>query len=431
LFKIWKFGNYHTANIIIIYHTLPADFTKILTENQNEVTRLYKFAESHLEKYQTRNNNYEGFHAHNSRLRIEFRKVFADGELAGHRHAEVFLSPHYHYNDYRHNAKSFSPQNAIKIFKELFEYLGITPQVYEHYRVVVLEFGLNIKPRIETGKAIDLVAFYQRKEFATEKTENKYFKISATDKTKEWKIYDKGLQFPEIAANNLRIEIRLKKHRTITAKTGVNHIGDLLSISTYSRLFELFISDFDNIFFCDDTHYFQKLKSRILITKNRNKWNSEKNKYLKNRPHLNQLKSAIKGQLIDTFLSYGKNAISPQRTTINREKLSFQKDNPITVKGETARHHTCEVTKLDISMQRKGSKFLCFSGLRYYKECEPQTFKKLSEKYLTIGKRTADLETQLYYIAHSIRNEKTNPHHNRQRFEKRNYHPHQLQLFNI
>src|SRR5690606_36657719 len=172
---------------------------------------------------------------------------------------------------------------------------GITPQVYEHYRVVVLEFGINIKPKIETEKVIDLVAFYQRKEFATERTENKYFKISKTDKTKEWKIYDKGLQYPEIASN-LRIEIRLKKHRTITAKTGINHIGDLLNTDTYHRLFEVFISDFDNVFFCSDIDYFREIKSEILTTKNRNKWNSEKNKYLKNRPHLNQLKSEIKGQ---------------------------------------------------------------------------------------------------------------------------------------
>ncbi len=92
----------------------------------------------------------------------------------------------------------------------------------------------------------------------------------------------------------------------------------------------------------------------------------------------------------------------------------------------------CKVTNLDISMQKKGSKFLSFAGLEYYKENDPETYKMIEQKYLTAKMKTRPIKKQLYYIAHNIRNEKTNPNHNpkysRQRFEQRYYPKHQLQI---
>ena len=88
--------------------------------------------------------------------------------------------------------------------------------------------------------------------------------------------------------------------------------------------------------------------------------------------------------------------------------------------------NVCRVTNIDISMQKKGSKFLCISGLKYYRENEPKIYKMIEEKYLTAKMHSRPIGEQLYYIAHNIRNEKTNaknnPIHNRKRFEQRNYH---------
>ena len=88
----------------------------------------------------------------------------------------------------------------------------------------------------------------------------------------------------------------------------------------------------------------------------------------------------------------------------------------------------CSVTGIDISIQKKGSKFLCFGGLKYYKENEPETYHLLTKKYLTEKMRMRTIEDQIYFIAHNIRNAKTNQFHNRKRFENRNYHPKQLQF---
>ena len=92
----------------------------------------------------------------------------------------------------------------------------------------------------------------------------------------------------------------------------------------------------------------------------------------------------------------------------------------------------CNVTGLDISMQKKGSKFLCFSGLRYYQNNKPEIYTEIQKRFLTDKMKVRPTDEQLYYIAHNIRNTKTNPKHNpvysRQRFEKRNYHKQQLQF---
>ena len=51
-----------------------------------------------------------------------------------------------------------------------------------------------------------------------------------------------------------------------------------------------------------------------------------------------------------------------------------------------------------------------------------------TDGYLLQTPMILDFETQFYYLAHNIRNAKTNPIHNRMTFEKRNYNPNQLQF---
>lgn len=407
---------------------MPLDYQKILTDYQPEVTRLFDFAKRHLKKCKPNNNYYLAYSNDSGKLKINFRKVYENGKLIGYRHAEVDISPHYHKNNYQHNADILTPIQAIESLYELLSYLEISQEKYNLYKVVVCEFGFNIITDVDPTNIIDKISFYQRSTFNTQRTKNKYFKISNTDKTKEWKIYHKGLQYPEINPNTLRIELRLKKARTITAKTGIRHIGDLLKIDTFNKLFENYINDFDNIFFCEDYEYFLNLKTNIKETTNRNKWGTEKGKYLKNKPHLTRLKSKTKGQIIDTFLSFQKSAISPQKTTINKGKLKIENNSLNKINGENALSKVCKVTHLNISMQKKTSKYLCFSGLRFYYQNEPKIFQKLAQEFLTEDKRTADLQTQFYYLAHNIRNQKTNLVHNRKNFEQRNYKENQLRF---
>jgi len=85
----------------------------------------------------------------------------------------------------------------------------------------------------------------------------------------------------------------------------------------------------------------------------------------------------------------------------------------------------CNVTGLDISMQKRNSKYLSFTALHFYYSEDRETYLSLEEQFLTPKHKNCDLDTRIYYIAHNIRNTVTNrynnPKHPRRRFEERNY----------
>lgn len=113
-------------------------------------------------------------------------------------------------------------------------------------------------------------------------------------------------------------------------------------------------------------------------------------------------------------------------TPENSDKTRVKKGGNLSVSEGGKKTRFCEVTKLDISMQKKGSKFLCFTGLKYYYKNERKIFNDLEKKYLPRKKRGVNLEDKIYYIAHNIRNSRFNPKHNRLKFEQRNYNPNQM-----
>ena len=61
-------------------------------------------------------------------------------------------------------------------------------------------------------------------------------------------------------------------------------------------------------------------------------------------------------------------------------------------------------------------------------EHKPKIFNNLCYQYLTKNKRNIDIDKQIYYIAHNIRNTLTNQYHNRKKFEQRNYPDNQLRF---
>lgn len=75
----------------------------------------------------------------------------------------------------------------------------------------------------------------------------------------------------------------------------------------------------------------------------------------------------------------------------------------------------CPVTGLDISMQPKNSKFLSFSGVRWYYEHDRKIFNRILEPLLTASGKKKDLPIQFRAIAHNIRNAESNPRNNTKR----------------
>ena len=75
----------------------------------------------------------------------------------------------------------------------------------------------------------------------------------------------------------------------------------------------------------------------------------------------------------------------------------------------------CPVTGLDISMQPGNSKFLSFTGVKWYFEHHRKVFDKVLYSRLTDHFKNADLYLQFREIAHSIRNSDSNPRNNSRR----------------
>lgn len=445
------------------------DFLKANTENQTYINRLFLYAENYLQPHKPQNNNYKCFSNGSGRFRFEFRKVYENKNLIGFRNVEICFSPHYLFNNDLHNGNDLTPLDAIKTIKEAFSKIGITENEMIDFKVVNIEFGLNIIPETDIKNLINGILFYKKTPFIIPNTEQPYFKKSDATNYKHLKAYAKGLQFPQygINPNTFRFEVKSKQAKNIK-RYGIYTTTDLLNLKTYNRLGQTLLNEWENVLITnlehdlkdlkpDEVQFVQSVKTidfwiDLIEQKHRNTFQINKEKYYKIVGTKNNLRHLIKLQIIDKLFSFSKCAYSTQRTPTNTEKpdsikyvpnrinleyAHFERNIKVKIHQHRRRKHQrhrrqCKVTRLDISMQKKGSKFLCFTGLKWYKETAPETYEKLCTEYLTEKNKTETIDRQLYYIAHNIRNKKTNPNHNpkysRKRFEQRNYHPNQLQF---
>lgn len=430
------------------------DNLKIITYDQTIIQRLAELPG--FVPYQHRNNNYAGFCRHGKLMRFDFRKSFENGEFAGFHHLAISISPHYHYNNYLHNGNDFPPEICIQNISDILEYVSIKSDEFNALKVVNIEFGLNLIPETDIQNLITNILFSKKTPFIIPKKENGFFKITNATAYKQIKAYAKGLQFADfpqygINTNTFRFEVKSKKSVNIK-KYGIDTVADLLEIETYKRLGQEILNEWENVLLTTSTPDLRALKPsdvQYIQTANkkdfwtgligqfhRDKFAREKAKYYKILTGKNNLHTQIKGQIIDKLLQFENVAYFPQKTPINSGKGQNAKPQPKEINGQLATNEEnnrhCLVTGLDISMQKKTSKYLCFAGLKFYKENEPETYKEIELKYLTPKMKTRPIKDQIYYLAHNIRNAKTNPNHNprhsRKRFEEKHYPKQQLQF---
>lgn len=75
----------------------------------------------------------------------------------------------------------------------------------------------------------------------------------------------------------------------------------------------------------------------------------------------------------------------------------------------------CPITGLDISMQPKNSKFVSYTGVKWYYEHDYDTFQKVLASWIQPEWADSDIEYQFKKIAHHIRNADSNPRNNTRR----------------
>lgn len=432
------------------------DFCKIRTFKQPEINRLLNWSQTNFKPYKNhykKDYNYFLSYSNGSaRFHLDFHKVFEDGKIIGFSYVDVCFSPHYFFNDHLHNGNDFAPLQCIETIKNIIDYLQISANEINYYDVVNIEYGLNLQLNRDVPQLLNGLIYSRRTPFQISEKYSTY-KFAGNSKYKKIKAYDKGIQFADypqfkINTNTFRFEVKSKKSAFINEK-GIYNLNDLLNIQKYDVLFQSIIDEWQKVLLINTTPDFKTLKpDEVQFVKGANKiqfWDDlieeidrkkfarYKEKYYKILKGKNNLHTEIKRQIIDKILSLQSGAYFPQKTPINTQKDINANSTDILLKGKTAppqqNNRVCLVTKLNISMQKNTSKYLCSTGLKWYYKNDIETYQKLKDRFLTDNKKEIDLEGQIYFISHNIRNYKTNQYNNRKRFEQRNYHPNQLQLF--
>ena len=360
---------------------------------------------------------------------------------------EIDGSLHKLFNSGLHNANDFTVSDCIKSIDKLCLQFAINPELCH---VNNLEFGVNVTAPGNVSDLVKWLRFHHRNPFVKfPKLEQCYF--AGTDYFGV-KAYNKTLQFPQYAAPNLfRFEGKTRQSKYLVSK-GIKTLKDLTAPAIYRLLSGVILSEWGNVLifdkrtkkgvkFCNTDFWLE-----ILENSHRNTFVNTKKKYYKilgKKGLQNLIYSAIEKKLTllnecaNSTVSDRGNLIKPETQKGIKTQNSFVQI-PTIVKVENNQHsepiisRICLVTELNISMQKPTSKYLCSAGLKWYWENAPETYQRLIDKYLTKEKRGSDLQEQFYYIAHNIRNSKTNPNHNpgnsRKRFEQRNYPKQQLQF---
>jgi hypothetical protein len=88
-------------------------------------------------------------------------------------------------------------------------------------------------------------------------------------------------------------------------------------------------------------------------------------------------------------------------------------------KRRAGKNKTCPVTGLDISMQPKNSKFLSYTGVKWYYNNNYETYRTLLEPMLRKRWKYKSLKDQFREIAHIVRNRDSNPRNNIKRILSR------------
>jgi len=373
-------------------------------------------------------------------------------------------SLHKYHNNGIHNANDFGYENLLTVIIDLWNTFNINP-----YSAILqgIEYGVNINTTVSPKNIIKhSVINYKGDQPSINTFRGKGYMKEFEKQQYYIKVYDKGLQYHILkdalvykSDNILRFEQKVIKMEYLK-DTGLFCLVDLLKIDTLNKLRNKLLDAFDNLLIYDFTVKPEGLTAKqknllqngqnamfwvSLKKENRKKYYKELRKFkelakeigalnlhseLRQKideklTNLQRINNENRDKLTD-FLSKIKNENRDKLTDFvpNDKKQEKRQINPLYIELNcTENKKVCKVTGLNISMQKETSKFLCTSGLKFYKEHNPEKYSEL-EKRLSDKWRDATEIKRLEEIAHSIRNEYFNKIHNtKKRIDKLNEYP--------
>lgn len=413
--------------------------------------------------------NYPGY-KHGVRYGYKERNMNVAISPVDDEHVKVSVrgSLHKYFNGGKHNANDFTPGMARIAMRDLFGVLRLNPDVM---RLGGFEFGVNIPLPFSPDRFINAIVAYnpgERVPIKTPDVKNKigvvfeygdydvkiYNKSSEVFSTAQFravdhdvKIYNKSTESgePYHDMNILRVEIRIKR-RKIVKNVRLESVSDLLEPVAWREFIKWLRPVVDRLLIYEhgtvDDSGFSPLKKRLFrdgTTLNywnlcrmdhsrqtyRNRMKSFEN--LIGKHSTSSLKERVNSLLqakLDEIETMIENDVLNEEETPKTACLPGHSRPVVTLPTRVRGSFTggdkvenvkvCPVTGLDISMQRKESRFLGITGIKFYMKHDPpvrdELFNRLSPRW-----GNAPLDRQIKEIAHSIRNEYHNPRNNAKR----------------
>ena len=211
---------------------------------------------------------------------------------------EISGSLHYFFNNSIHNSNDFSVKDCINTIMQIRDLFMLD---LEKCKLINLEYGVNIIPSIDVEDLVHNIMYHEKRQF-TRPTKHFYYKIAGNEAYKHVKAYNKSVQFPSLCDNTFRFEVKSKQSKYINS-LDLFTLNDLAVTSTYNRLMEELIKEWDNVLLFDlsknidekylNTYFWED----ILKNGCRNKFNNQKKRYYDKLGN-NNLHSQIRKTLI-------------------------------------------------------------------------------------------------------------------------------------
>ena len=391
--------------------------------------------------------NYPGY-KHGVRYGYKERNMNVAISPVDDEHVKVSVrgSLHKYFNGGKHNANDFTPGMARIAMRDLFGVLRLNPEVM---RLGGFEFGINIPLPFSPDRFINAIVAYNPGERVPIKTPDTKNKIGVVFEYGDYdvKIYNKSTESggPYHDMNILRVEIRIKR-RKIVKNVRLESVSDLLEPVAWKEFIKWLRPVVDRLLIYEhgtvDDSGFSPLKKQLFRDGTTlNYWNlcrmdhSRQTYRNRIRSFKNLIDKHSTSSLKERVNSLLQAKLDEIETMIECDVLNDEKTPemaclpghsrpvvtlPTRIRGSltggenVTNVKVCPVTGLDISMQRKESRFLGITGIKFYMKHDPpvrdELLRRLSSRW-----EKAPLEVKIKEIAHSIRNEYHNPRNNAKR----------------
>tara|TARA_B100000508_G_scaffold141092_1_gene146449 strand:+ start:116023 stop:117279 length:1257 start_codon:yes stop_codon:yes gene_type:complete len=358
------------------YDYIPIDFIKCevigLDRDYFEQNMILTKYESKKEKKQV-NLSYS---KHNMKVTVYPKSKTNRIELSGSLHKFI--------NEGKHNYDQFTENKYYQSLELLNETYGIRP---ENLKILGLEYGVNITPPIITNEVLNNLIQHKNRDFE-HKISNEHGNYYQCERSNYIiKIYNKALQYgckDEI----LRIEIK-QTNWSEYRKQGLYSLEDFNQCNKLLFLNNL-LTKWNDIVFYDPTN------------KGVEKWGkySNINFWRELRIKSNKTQKKHRDRLREINKKHGLNV----QQLVNDEVVkNVNKLQGVRNYNFTKERRFCVLTGIEITMQRKDSFLLSHGGLYYLRKHEPETFKKIKDKFLSNNWLTSSIYKQVKEIAHVIR----------------------------